>query len=118
MGLLADRDSHATVVTATRGADVSTGAVHIQSTGGHTMSFILAIIIGGIIGWLASLIMKTNAQMGLLANIVVGIVGSVLGHWAAGALGIAAFGSIGSFIISLVGAVLLIVILRALGFFR
>ena len=82
------------------------------------MSFIVAIIIGGIIGWLASLIMKTNAQMGLLANIIVGIVGSVLGHWAAGALGIAAFWSLGSFIISLLGAVLLIVILRAAGVFK
>jgi uncharacterized membrane protein YeaQ/YmgE (transglycosylase-associated protein family) len=82
------------------------------------MSFIVAIIIGGIIGWLASLIMKTGAQMGLLANIVVGIVGAVLGHWAAGALGIAAFGSLGSFIISLLGAVILIAILRAMGFFR
>ena len=82
------------------------------------MSFIVAIIIGGIIGWLASLIMKTGAQMGLIANIVVGIVGSVLGHWVAGALGIAAFGSLGSFIISLVGAVILIAILRAMGFFK
>jgi uncharacterized membrane protein YeaQ/YmgE (transglycosylase-associated protein family) len=82
------------------------------------MSFIVAIVIGGIIGWLASKVMKTDAQMGLLANIVVGIVGSVLGHWLAGALGIAAFGSIGSFIISLLGAVVLIAILRALGFFR
>jgi uncharacterized membrane protein YeaQ/YmgE (transglycosylase-associated protein family) len=82
------------------------------------MSFIVAIIVGGIIGWLASLIMKTAAQMGLLANIIVGIVGSVLGHWGAGALGIAAFGSLGSFIISLLGAVLLIVILRAVGVFR
>ena len=82
------------------------------------MSFIVAIIIGGIIGWLASRIMKTDAQMGLLANIVVGIVGSVLGHWAAGALGIAAVGSLGSFIISLLGAVILIAILRAMGLFR
>ena len=82
------------------------------------MSFIVAIIIGGIIGWLASRIMKTNAQMGLIANIVVGIVGSVLGHWVAGALGIAAIGSIGSFIVSLLGAVILIAILRAMGFFR
>jgi uncharacterized membrane protein YeaQ/YmgE (transglycosylase-associated protein family) len=45
-------------------------------------------------------------------------VGSVLGHWIAGALGIAAFGSVGGFIISLLGAVILIAILRALGFFR
>ena len=82
------------------------------------ISFVVAVIIGGTIGWLASLIMKTNAQMGLLANIVVGIVGSVLGHWAAGALGIAAVGSLGSFIVSLLGAVILIAILRAAGLFR
>ena len=82
------------------------------------MGFIVAIVIGGIIGWLASLIMKTNAQMGLLANVVVGIVGSVLGQWLAGALGIAAMGSIASFLISLVGAVVLIAILRALGLFK
>jgi uncharacterized membrane protein YeaQ/YmgE (transglycosylase-associated protein family) len=82
------------------------------------MGFLVAIIIGGIIGWLASMIMKTNAQMGLVANIVVGIVGSVLGQWLAWALGIAAFGSIGSFIISLVGAVILIAILRAMGVFK
>lgn len=82
------------------------------------MSFIVAIVIGGIIGWLASKVMKTDAQMGVLANIVVGVVGSILGHWLAGALGIAAYGSIGSFIISLVGAVVLIAILRALGFFK
>jgi uncharacterized membrane protein YeaQ/YmgE (transglycosylase-associated protein family) len=39
------------------------------------MNIIVTLIIGGIIGWLASLIMKTNAQMGILANIVVGIIG-------------------------------------------
>jgi uncharacterized membrane protein YeaQ/YmgE (transglycosylase-associated protein family) len=82
------------------------------------MGLIIAIIVGGIIGWLASLIMKTNAQMGVLANIVVGMVGSALGHFIAGILGIAAYGSLGRFIISLVGAVLLIAILRVLGLFR
>jgi uncharacterized membrane protein YeaQ/YmgE (transglycosylase-associated protein family) len=82
------------------------------------MGLIIAIIVGGIIGWLASLIMKTNAQMGVLANIVVGMVGSALGHFIAGILGIAAYGSLGSFIISLVGALLLIAILRVLGLFR
>lgn len=82
------------------------------------MGLIIAIIVGGVIGWLASLIMKTNAQMGVLANIIVGMVGSALGHFVAGILGIAAYGSIGSFIISLVGAVLLIAILRAAGLFR
>lgn len=80
------------------------------------MGFIVAIIIGGVIGWLASLIMKTNAQMGLIANIVVGVVGSLIGHWAAGALGIAAAGTLANWIVSLVGV--LIAILRALGVLR
>jgi uncharacterized membrane protein YeaQ/YmgE (transglycosylase-associated protein family) len=43
------------------------------------MSFILWIIIGGILGWLASLVMRTDAQQGLLLNIVVGIIGAFLG---------------------------------------
>ncbi len=78
----------------------------------------MAIIIGGVIGWLASQMMKTDAQMGLIANIVVGVVGSLIGHWAAGALGIAAPGTLANWIVSLVGAVVLIVILRAFGVFR
>jgi uncharacterized membrane protein YeaQ/YmgE (transglycosylase-associated protein family) len=82
------------------------------------MGIIIAIVIGGVIGWLASLIMKTSAQMGVLANVVVGIVGSVLGRFIAGLLGIAAFGAPGGFVISLVGAVILIALLRAMGFFR
>ncbi len=82
------------------------------------MGFIISIVIGGIIGWLASLIMKTDAQMGVVANVIVGIVGSVLGGFIAGVLGIAAFGSLGGFVISLVGAVILIAILRAVGVFR
>lgn len=60
----------------------------------------MAVIIGGVIGWLASLIMKTNAQMGLIANIVVGVVGSLIGHWAAGALGLAAAGTLANWIVS------------------
>ena len=45
------------------------------------MNFILWIIIGGILGWLASLVMKTDAQQGLVLNVVVGIVGALLGGW-------------------------------------
>ncbi|HKW95451.1 MAG TPA: GlsB/YeaQ/YmgE family stress response membrane protein [Methylomirabilota bacterium] len=82
------------------------------------MGLIISIIVGGVIGWLASLIMKTDAQMGVVANVIVGIVGSVLGGFIAGVIGIAAFGSIGGFVISLVGAVILIAILRAVGVFR
>jgi uncharacterized membrane protein YeaQ/YmgE (transglycosylase-associated protein family) len=60
----------------------------------------VAVIIGEVIGWLASLIMKTNTQMGLIANIVVGVVGSLIGHWAAGALGLAAAGTLANWIVS------------------
>jgi uncharacterized membrane protein YeaQ/YmgE (transglycosylase-associated protein family) len=82
------------------------------------MHFVVAIIIGGVVGWIASLIMKTNAQMGVLANIIVGIVGSALGHWVAGAIGLAAYGVIASGIVSVLGAVILIAILKGLGLFR
>jgi len=82
------------------------------------MSWIITLIIGGVAGWLASIVMKTNAQMGLIANVVVGIVGSFLGFWAAGALGLAPTGGIVRFIVAVVGAVLLIFILRALGIFK
>jgi len=81
------------------------------------MNWIITLIIGGIIGWLASIAMKTNAQMGILANIIVGIVGSVLGYWVAGLLGIGGGGIVG-FAIGVGGAILLIAILRAIGVFR
>ena len=43
------------------------------------MTWILIIVIGGILGWLASIVMRTDAQQGILLNIVVGIVGAILG---------------------------------------
>jgi len=45
------------------------------------MNLILWIVIGGILGWLASLVMKTDAQQGLVLNVVVGIVGALLAGW-------------------------------------
>jgi uncharacterized membrane protein YeaQ/YmgE (transglycosylase-associated protein family) len=82
------------------------------------MSWIFSLIIGGIVGWLASILMKTNAQMGLIANVLVGVVGSLLGFWLAGLLGIAATGGILRFLIAVAGAMLLIFILGKLGVFR
>lgn len=82
------------------------------------MGWIMTLIIGGIVGWLASIIMKTNEQMGLIANIIVGIIGSVLGFWIAGLLGFVEGGAIIRFIIAIGGAVLLIFILRAIGVFK
>ena len=82
------------------------------------MGLIISLVIGGIVGWLASIVMKTNAQMGMIANVVVGIVGSALGFWLAGLLGLAATSPIVGYIISIAGAAILIFILKALGLFK
>jgi len=84
------------------------------------MSFILWIVIGGLLGWVASMIMGTNDQQGKLLNIIVGIVGAFLGGLLlAPLLGTGTINqgdfSIGSLLVSLVGAVVLLAIV---GFFR
>ena len=81
------------------------------------MNLIVSLIIGGIVGWLASLVMKTNAQMGLLANIGVGIVGGAIGGWLAVQLGIGG-GALMTWVMAVVGAALLIFLLRAIGVFK
>ena len=45
------------------------------------MNFIIWLVVGGLIGWVASMIMRTDAQQGMLLNVVVGIVGALLGGW-------------------------------------
>jgi uncharacterized membrane protein YeaQ/YmgE (transglycosylase-associated protein family) len=82
------------------------------------MGWIITLIIGGIVGWLASIVMKTNAQMGLIANVLVGIVGSSLGFWIAGLLGMEPTVGILRFVVAIAGAALLIFILGKLGIFR
>lgn len=82
------------------------------------MSWIVTLVIGGIIGWLASIVMKTNKQMGILANVIVGVVGSSLGFWIAGLLGLSAGSSLVGYLIAIAGAAILIAILKALGVFR
>ena len=76
------------------------------------MGWIIAIIVGGIAGWLASLVMNRDASMGIFWNIVVGIIGALIGNFLAGAL----FGIEGTiqsfnltgFIIAIVGAIVLL----------
>ena len=82
------------------------------------MDLIITIVVGGIIGWLASRVMKTSAQMGILANVIVGIIGSSLGFWLAGLLGLAAYGSIARWIVAVAGAAVLIYVLKLLGIFK
>ncbi|MCO5189949.1 MAG: GlsB/YeaQ/YmgE family stress response membrane protein [Anaerolineae bacterium] len=70
------------------------------------------IIFGGLAGWVASIIMKQNASMGLVANVVVGIVGAFVGGWLYGLIGGSAEGfNITSFIVAVVGAIVLLAII-------
>lgn len=78
------------------------------------MGIILWIIFGGLVGWVASLIMKTDPEQGLILNIVVGIVGAVIGGWIMtffGESGVAGF-NIYSFLVALLGAVVLIALVK------
>jgi uncharacterized membrane protein YeaQ/YmgE (transglycosylase-associated protein family) len=83
------------------------------------MDWIIAILVGALIGWLASLVMGTDARQGALANIVIGIVGSALGRWLFGdVLHIGGAVAAGSFSLlgllwGVLGAIVLIFILRA-----
>jgi uncharacterized membrane protein YeaQ/YmgE (transglycosylase-associated protein family) len=75
------------------------------------MGWIIALIVGGVAGWLASLVMNRDASMGIFWNIVVGCVGSVVGNLIANQFGIA--GSVKEFsitglIVAVVGAVILL----------
>ena len=76
------------------------------------MNFIIWLVVGGIIGWIASMMMKTNAQQGMFLN-VVGIVGAMLGGWlitpliGAGTVNQSDF-SFGGLLVSLIGAIILL----------
>lgn len=77
------------------------------------MGIILWLVVGGIIGWLASMIMRTDAQQGVLLNIVVGIVGAFIGGliFSGGSINNAGL-TLTSFLVSLVGAVILLAIVN------
>jgi len=81
------------------------------------MNFIIWLIVGGLIGWVASMIMKTDAQQGIFLNVVVGIVGAMIGGWlispliGAGTINQSDFSLAGLFV-SLVGAVVLLAVVN------
>ncbi len=80
------------------------------------INFIVWLIVGGLVGWIASLMMRTDAQQGIFLNIIVGIVGAVLAGWFISPMvGIATINqglSIGTFVVSLLGAVVLLAIVN------
>ncbi len=76
------------------------------------MGWIVALIVGGVAGWLASMVMNRDASMGIFWNIVVGCVGSVVGNWIAGPLlgintSVQEF-SIMGLVVAVVGAIVLL----------
>ena len=81
------------------------------------MNFIIWLVVGGLIGWVASMIMKTDAQQGVILNVVVGIVGSMLGGWfiapllGTGTVNTTDFSVMG-LLSSLIGAVILLAIVN------
>lgn len=80
------------------------------------MGIILWLIVGGVVGWLASIIMRTDAQQGILLNIVVGIVGALLAGWLISPLlGVGTINqaiSLGTILVSLLGAIVLLALVN------
>lgn len=79
------------------------------------INIIVWIIVGAIAGWLASIVMKTNASQGLLTDIIVGIVGGFIGGFVLNALGVggAVTGlNLGSILVAFIGAIILLALLR------
>jgi uncharacterized membrane protein YeaQ/YmgE (transglycosylase-associated protein family) len=80
------------------------------------MGILVWLIVGGVVGWLASIIMRTDAQQGILLNVVVGIVGALLaGFIISPLIGVGTINegiSIATFLISLLGAVILLAIVN------
>lgn len=76
------------------------------------MDIIMWLIVGGVVGWLASLIMRTDAQQGILMNIVVGIVGAVIAGLVLGKGNINQGLSVETFLWSLLGSVILLAVVN------
>jgi uncharacterized membrane protein YeaQ/YmgE (transglycosylase-associated protein family) len=80
------------------------------------MGLIIAIIVGGVAGWLASMVMARDASMGIFLNIIVGVIGALLGNWLIAPLlgfggDISSF-NLPGFIIAILGAIILLAIVN------
>ena len=81
------------------------------------MNFIIWLVVGGVLGWLASMIMRDDAQMGIVLNVVVGIIGAFIGGlllaplFGTGTINQGNF-SLPSLLVSLVGAVVLLAVVN------
>lgn len=75
------------------------------------IGLIVWLVVGGVVGWLASIVMRTDGQQGLLLNVIVGIVGAAIAGWIFGG-GINQAITITTFIYSLIGAIILLAIIN------
>ena len=81
------------------------------------VNLIIWLVVGGLIGWVASMVMHTDGQQGIVLNVIVGIVGAALGGWfispmvGVGTINQGAFNA-GALVVSLVGAVVLLAIVN------
>jgi uncharacterized membrane protein YeaQ/YmgE (transglycosylase-associated protein family) len=100
-----------------RGIEYRQHRIVLLVDAGGKMNLIIWLVVGGVIGWIASLIMKTDAQQGLVLNVVVGIIGALLGGWllsplvGAGTVNQGDFSLMG-LLVSLGGAIILLFIVN------
>ena len=76
------------------------------------IGFIVLLVVGGILGWLASIVMRTDAQQGVFLNIIVGIVGALIGGLVVAGGSITNGISVTSLLVSFLGAVILLAIVN------
>lgn len=78
------------------------------------LGYLIWLVMGGVIGWIASMIMRTDGQQGIFLNVVVGIVGAFIGGWLGGLLGVGGGDindgnyTLSGLLISLIGAIVLL----------
>jgi uncharacterized membrane protein YeaQ/YmgE (transglycosylase-associated protein family) len=82
------------------------------------VKWIVTLALGGGVGWLAGVLMKMDARRGLVASVVVGVIGAALGFWAASMLGVSEGSPLPGWAAAVAGAALLILLLKAFGIFQ
>ena len=89
----------------------------VYRIGGHVINLIVWLVVGGVIGWIASIVMNTNTQQGIFLNVVVGVVGALVAGWmisplvGQGTINQGNF-SLSSLVVSFVGAVILLAVVN------
>lgn len=75
------------------------------------MSFLIWLIVGGILGWLSCLVMRNESKQSVLLHVIVGIIGAFVGGWVISPL-LDVHTSFGSMVVSLIGAIILLAIMN------